>query len=59
MYNIKPKLETFLIAARAAYEEAKINYNTGKCTAAQLENVRLSLENLERAASSLPSAEIK
>lgn len=49
------QMEAFLAAARAAYEEAKINFNTGKCTAAHLEGVRLALERLERAASALPA----
>lgn len=59
MSDIKPKLEAFLVAARAAYEEAKINYNTGKCTLGQLDNVRFSLEKLERAAAALPSTALK
>lgn len=56
MSDIKPKLEAFLVAARAAYEEAKINCNTGKCTADQLENVRLSLDKIESMAAALPSS---
>jgi hypothetical protein len=52
---MKAQLESFLMSARAAYEEAKINHNTGKCSAEQLENVRLSLERLERTAAALPS----
>lgn len=54
-----PDLERFLTLARAAYEEAKINCNTGKCTAEQLENVRLSLEKVERMAAAVSSTEGK
>jgi hypothetical protein len=50
-------LERFLTLARAAYEEAKINCNTGKCTAEHLENVRLSLEKVERMATAMTSTE--
>lgn len=49
-------IEKFLVTARGAYEEAKINFNTGKCTAEQLENVRLSLEKVERTAAAIPPA---
>lgn len=48
-------LGTFLSVARSLYEEAKINFNTGKCTAEQLENVRLSLVRLENAALAMTS----
>jgi hypothetical protein len=50
------QLEPLLKLCRAAYEEAKINYNTGKCSAEALENVRIKLEQLERTASKQPPA---
>lgn len=52
---MKSQIEWFLSSARVAYEEAKINYNTGKCTASHLEGVRVALEKLERSAAQLIS----
>jgi hypothetical protein len=48
-------LDNFLKQARAAYEEAKINYNTGMCSAEALEGVRVALENLEQKAAAITS----
>ena len=51
--DLKDKMEIFMKAARVVYEETKIKFNAGECTASHLDNVRIKLEALEQSIAKL------